>query len=143
MAGYDGYSKSNNALAAESDDKYPLTHAVKRVAEMAGCTQKTARAALLEIGPTEWHHTSKNYNKTDYYNCRVAVAFIQAAPVRAALAAAGTTARINALPTDARGVFLPGTRDQICDEIATEVGCTRAMVEIFYYGSWDDLLKPE
>jgi len=32
MAGYAGYSKSKNALQAESENKFPLTIAVKAIA---------------------------------------------------------------------------------------------------------------
>lgn len=74
MAGYDGYSKSNNALTAESEGKYPLTHAVRSLAALVGCTQKTARAELLVQGPCEWHHSSKRYNRADYYDVAFAAA---------------------------------------------------------------------
>jgi len=61
MAGYShDFSKSNNALAAEA----------------AGCHPATEVARLLRVpvevvrrhGAREWHHTSKWYNKTDYYD---------------------------------------------------------------------------
>ena len=68
MAGYDGYSKSNNALDAEAEGKYPLTIAVKKLAAVAEVTQKEARRVLKAIGRCEYHHTSKFYNTTDYYD---------------------------------------------------------------------------
>lgn len=73
MAGYCGWSKSNNAVAAEHEGKLPLSRAVAVVAREAGCTRKQARAALEAVGPCEWHHTSKKYNPTDYYEVAEAV----------------------------------------------------------------------
>lgn len=68
MAGYDGYSKSNNALAAEANGLHPLTAAIKLVRQATGCTAKQARQALLANGAVEWHHTSCHYNRTNYYS---------------------------------------------------------------------------
>jgi len=36
MAGYNGYSKSNNAIAAEEEGRFPLTAATKIVSEACG-----------------------------------------------------------------------------------------------------------
>ncbi len=68
MGGYDEYSKSNNARAAEAEGRYPLKRAAKEVARKAACTQSVARHVLKESGTSEWHHTSCRYNKTDYYH---------------------------------------------------------------------------
>ena len=68
MAGNNGYSKSNNAIEAESNGLYPISIAVKMVAKQAGCTQKEARNALETNKPAEWHHTSKHNNCTEYYS---------------------------------------------------------------------------
>lgn len=57
MAGYYGYSKSNNAIYAEDEFKFP----------------KTTFKKVWGINPedymnyTEYHHTSKHYNITYYY----------------------------------------------------------------------------
>jgi len=59
QSGYDGFSKSNRAVQAEVDGKLPLSRAMKAVAAQAAVSQKEAREALVEIGPCEWHHTSK------------------------------------------------------------------------------------
>lgn len=67
-AGYDGYSKSNNAIQAEEEGKFPLSQASKIVASNFGITQKQAKWLLEKIGPCEWHHTSSHYNRTDYYD---------------------------------------------------------------------------
>jgi len=77
IAGYDNFSKSNNALEAEENGLYPLTKAVKVVARKAGCTQKEARKVLVELGPREWHHTSKFYNPVDYYDANIAINLIK------------------------------------------------------------------
>lgn len=68
MSGYDGWSKSNNALIAESEGKFPMSKAKKIVAKKFGVTQKIAKEALEKVGHCEWHHTSKNYNITYYYD---------------------------------------------------------------------------
>jgi len=77
MSGYNGYSKSNNAVEAEDCGRYPMTTAVKIVAQEAGCIQKEARKALEEIGHCEWHHTSKKYNVTYYYDTKKAIDLIK------------------------------------------------------------------
>jgi len=57
MAGYSFYSKSNNAINAENNFKFP----------------KTTFKKLLGVDPSkhidssEWHHTSKMYNRTNYF----------------------------------------------------------------------------
>jgi len=60
MAGYADYSKSNNALHAESDRKFPASVLAARLGV------KTAAIRAL-LSPREWHHTSKHYNITDYF----------------------------------------------------------------------------
>lgn len=73
MAGYNGYSKSNNAVYAEGEGKLPLTRAVAELARMSGITQDKARHILKNENPCEWHHTSKHYNTTFYYDvCEIA-----------------------------------------------------------------------
>jgi hypothetical protein len=73
MAGYSGYSKSNNALKAEREGKFPKTIAQKVLREVllnvfsVKITTKEAKEILEKSVPCEWHHTSKNYNATDYY----------------------------------------------------------------------------
>ncbi|EJB8440121.1 hypothetical protein MW344_004778 [Vibrio parahaemolyticus] len=59
--GYDGYSKSINAIEAEEIGKYPLTEIKKRTK----LQPETIKEFFI---PSEWHHTSKQYNKTDYYD---------------------------------------------------------------------------
>lgn len=61
MAGYSGYSKSNNAVAAEQNGMLPLSR-------ITGATRWAIKLAGELVGPEEWHHTSKHYNETDYYD---------------------------------------------------------------------------
>jgi len=76
MAGYDGYSKSNNAVDAEENGRFPITKAKRIVSAKTGITQKTARKVLKSLGTSEYHHTSKYYNTTDYYDTELAVRII-------------------------------------------------------------------
>lgn len=73
MAGYCGYSKSNNAIEAEKEGRFPLTIAVKELAKKANITQKLARQILKDQGSWEWHHSSKFYNQVDYYDVEYAL----------------------------------------------------------------------
>ena len=73
MAGYDGYSKSNNAVDAEECGRFPMTKAKRIVAKQCGITQKEAKIILTEFSADEYHHTSKFYNATDYYDTAGAI----------------------------------------------------------------------
>lgn len=61
--GYSGYSKSNNAIEAESEGRYPASVAAKKLGVKTG-------AIKLYIDTDEWHHTSSMYNRTPYYDIR-------------------------------------------------------------------------
>ena len=61
MAGYANYSKSNNAIDAESRNCYPATEIARRLRVKTGAVK-----ALLE--PGEWHHTGLMFRETDYYD---------------------------------------------------------------------------
>lgn len=61
--GYSGYSKSNNAIEAESKGRYPASVAAKKLGVKTG-------AIKLYIDTDEWHHTSSMYNRTPYYDIR-------------------------------------------------------------------------
>lgn len=84
MAGYYNYSMSNNAVDAYGEGKMPLSKWTKtaileqctellandeRSAEkmqlLKNCTLAQLKAHILTC--TEWHHTSKHYNATDFY----------------------------------------------------------------------------
>jgi hypothetical protein len=60
MSGYHNYSKSNNALEAERAGRYPATILARKLGVRPGAIKALLRA-------TEWHHTSKYYNSTEYY----------------------------------------------------------------------------
>ncbi len=68
MAGYCNYSKSNNAIAAEAMGKFSLTEAKKRIANACGISQAKAAKICKACWLGEWHHTSKFYNKTKFYD---------------------------------------------------------------------------
>ena len=61
MAGYHLYSKSNNAIVAEKENKFAATVAAKKLGVSAKAIQEV-------LSPCEWHHTSNHYNRTDYYD---------------------------------------------------------------------------
>jgi hypothetical protein len=73
MAGYDGYSKSNNALAAEAEGKYPASVLARKLGV-------TVAAVREHLSPCETHHTSKNYNMTDYYDGAALIAALEGRP---------------------------------------------------------------
>ena len=71
----EGQGKSDRALAAESQGRYPITHAprVLRDGLAAAGIKKTLKACrqLLEAdGTNEWHHTGKYGKRTWYYDTR-------------------------------------------------------------------------
>lgn len=82
MAGYRGYSMSNNAAEAYDCGKMPNSKWTKKAilnAVAAAAGEKTA--AMFEDFKTAdlrehllrysgWHHTSKRFNKTDFYELR-------------------------------------------------------------------------
>jgi hypothetical protein len=61
MAGYDGFAKSNNAVAAEAAGRFPATALARKLGVRTGAVK-----AVLK--PVEWHHTSGRFNPTDYYD---------------------------------------------------------------------------
>ena len=60
MAGYDGWSMSNNARDAYASGEMPAS----KIAATTGLT--TAEVRDLS-SPSSWHHTSKKFNMTDFY----------------------------------------------------------------------------
>lgn len=55
------FSKSQNALQAEGNGRFPASVLAKRL----GVKMGAIRAILSR---SEWHHTSKHYNVTSYYS---------------------------------------------------------------------------
>ncbi len=58
MAGYNGFSMSNNAVAAYRNGLMPAS-------KIRGIPAALIEAYCL---PSEWHHSSKNYNKVKFYD---------------------------------------------------------------------------
>lgn len=86
MAGYSGYSMSNNAVDAYEAGEKPISHWTKKVilnevedAVISGEIVLKCSFENLSKLPAEelksrglyvssWHHTSSRYNKTDFYS---------------------------------------------------------------------------
>jgi hypothetical protein len=80
MAGYKGYSMSNNAVSAYSSGRKPLSKWTKDdlvsfyrpyasevfLKRLDAMSLKEAKSSLL-VSSGEWHHTSSHYNKTLFY----------------------------------------------------------------------------
>lgn len=83
MAGYNGYSMSNNAVMAYSNGEKPLSKWTRSailtaivgmimdgdlpeeiIADVDGAKTATLKEFLV---PTSWHHTSSHYNRTTFY----------------------------------------------------------------------------
>ena len=70
MSGYYFFSKSNNAIYAEENGRFSASRLARRI----GVKSKAIKA-LME--PCEWHHTSKHFNETDYYDETEALEMIE------------------------------------------------------------------
>lgn len=82
MAGYNGYSMSNNAVAAYADGEMPLSKWTKAAileAIFENCEMLEKKEDLLRkmtakelkdefLQMSSWHHTSKFYNCTNFYS---------------------------------------------------------------------------
>ena len=68
--GYIGHSRSVRSAAAIAEGKLTATDFskwVRKFSRYRGCTAADVAAALES---TEWHHTSKRFNRTAYYDPR-------------------------------------------------------------------------
>lgn len=61
MSGYFEFSKSNNAVAAEADGRFPASVVARKLGVPAAYVRE-------RIGTSEWHHSSKYYNVVKYYD---------------------------------------------------------------------------
>lgn len=76
MAGYNGYSMSNNAVAAYANGEKPYSKWTKaeilsEIPENIRGEAKQLTASELKalfLKRTSWHHTSSHYNRTDFYS---------------------------------------------------------------------------
>lgn len=75
--GYDGYSMSNNARAAYENGEKPLSNwtktdiidAIQDINPNIDCSRLNAATLKKEfLTQTSWHHTSKFYNRTNFYS---------------------------------------------------------------------------
>lgn len=132
MSGYNWrHGKSNRAVHAETEGKLPLTRAIVAVARQAGCTQAAARVALVAVGPCEWHHSSKFYNRVDYYDVAAALRYLAAQPELDKLPA-GWADRVTAEVRRSKRFH-----DDVIRELAEQYGVPPATVEMAYYRTWD------
>jgi len=72
MSGYDGFSMSNNARDAYDQGKRPLSQFKAADLKAAGWPGTLAFAQWLgregHWQPCEWHHSSKEFNATDFFD---------------------------------------------------------------------------
>lgn len=76
MAGYNGYSMSNNAVAAYANGEKPYskwtkTEILSEIPESIRGEAKQLTASELKalfLKRTSWHHTSSHFNHTDFYS---------------------------------------------------------------------------
>ncbi|MDO5835630.1 MAG: hypothetical protein Q4P17_03905 [Methanobacterium sp.] len=84
MAGYKGYSMSNNAVTAYESGEKPFSKWTKSdiietlISDLKGSSKTEIESALKKRTSSElknqflkkssWHHTSKMYNRTDFYD---------------------------------------------------------------------------
>lgn len=85
MAGYNGFSMSNNAVAAYEDGEKPLSKWTKtdifdaineQEVELKCSIEKLKKLPIKVLKEicliySSWHHTSNHYNKTDFYSLDV------------------------------------------------------------------------
>lgn len=70
MAGYDGYSMSNNARRAYTDGLLPASKMIKELKKRFPKTFKGLNTKVFKkfVTASEWHHTSCKYNETKFYS---------------------------------------------------------------------------
>lgn len=78
MAGYNGYSMSNNAVHAYNNGEKPLSKWTKPeiLSELSAMDYRSdlvksltaAELKALFLRRSSWHHTSSHYNRTDFYS---------------------------------------------------------------------------
>jgi len=73
MAGYAGYSMSNNEISAYADGKIPLSNITRPVLDEYGVQMSVPMfrwlcATVKGFQPCEWHHTGLYFNETYFYD---------------------------------------------------------------------------
>lgn len=78
MSGYYGFSMSNNAIDAYNTGEKPFSKWTKadilsELGELSPKFKKTKLSALKKelLYVSSWHHTSKEFNRTDFYSIDV------------------------------------------------------------------------
>jgi len=71
MTGYSGFSKSNNAVSAESYGRFPATETARIVRLPAGFVRDCSQFA----SGGEWHHSSKFFNRVAYFDTEMIAAW--------------------------------------------------------------------
>lgn len=136
--GYVGWSRSVRAAQAERDGKLPLSRAVDAVAEHANVTKKKAREILKELGSCEWHHTSKFFNRTEYYDVNAAVRRAVNDEHVVAMRAMDYETIFEKWPCDDENSL--ASRDRAIQEaaefIAEKIGCCPELVIDALFGTW-------
>lgn len=64
-SGYVGYSMSKRALRARNEGSFPKTDLKKEYSIVASHFDYLLKAGIIYV--SEWHHTSRFGNKTDFY----------------------------------------------------------------------------
>jgi len=80
MAGYDGFSMSNNAVGAYDQGKVPLSKMNKPWLQANEIDLSATHARWLaknHVGADEWHHSSKMFNRTEFYSADAIKDFVQ------------------------------------------------------------------
>jgi len=122
MGGYQpDFSKSNNAVWAESEGRFPASVIAKKIGVPSPLISE-------HLAPCEWHHTSSWYNTTDYYDLEEAREFFLTEEGKEAIAEFRRESREVETFTDCRVEWLEwyGSRNHPkCEEcVATKATVT-------------------
>lgn len=75
MAGYDGYSMSNNARDAYERGLVPASKITKALLEKHNIKESVGFIKWMikegHLVADEWHHSSKHYNRTNFYDLKI------------------------------------------------------------------------
>jgi hypothetical protein len=121
VSGYNGFSKSNNAVAAEADGRFPASVVARKL-------NVPTEYVRERIGTGEWHHSSKFYNVVKYYDLEECAEWLDSEDGRADFAEwrAAQKPRQTSTRTDCRVEWLEwvGTRNHPRAIKRIAEGCT-------------------
>lgn len=132
-SGYVGYSKSVRAVEAESSDKFPLTKAAREVASYCKITIKKARELCELVGPCEYHHTSRFFNATNYYDVADITAQFDLAVIAKQLPVDFSERISEAISKGADMAERHSLREQVEAKLASETGVSVSDINEAYY----------